>query len=221
MPRGRQSAESSAALFLPQERSLANLTHAAAACQGCELYKAATQTVFGEGNPRARAVFVGEQPGDSEDKAGKPFVGPAGKLLSKALESAGINQQECYITNAVKHFKFEWRGKRRLHQKPRRIEVEACYPWLEAELHEIKPEIIICLGATAAQALLGRDFRLTKHRGEFMRHATGAWITATIHPSAILRAPDSATREQELRLLIDDLTLVAALLEQGTPPQAD
>jgi uracil-DNA glycosylase len=204
-PRARRSA----ANYLPKNVSLRSLREAAAHCHGCDLYKDATQTVFGEGNARARIMLVGEQPGDSEDKAGHPFVGPAGKLLHSALETAGIAARDTYLTNAVKHFKYVWRGKRRIHAKPKRIEVASCLPWLEAEIRDVRPRVIVALGATAAQALLGPSFRLTKHRGQFVESTWPAKIIATVHPSAILRAPDEATRRTELAKFIDDLKIAA------------
>jgi uracil-DNA glycosylase len=204
----------SAADFLPEKHDLKNLREAAKDCRGCDLYKDATQVVFGEGNPKARLMFIGEQPGDAEDKQGHPFVGPAGKLLHKALESAGVDEEQSYFTNAVKHFKYEWRGKRRLHAKPRRIEVLACMPWLEAEIAQLKPDVIVCLGATAAQALFGTKFKLTQHRGEFLDSTLAKYVIATVHPSSILRAPDDETRHDEMQKFIDDLKLVVKTLKK-------
>ena len=189
-----------------------SLREAAARCRGCELYKYATQTVFGEGGVRSRVMFIGEQPGDVEDREGHPFVGPAGTLLRKAMTQAGIEPKSAYITNAVKHFKFIERGKKRIHQKPKTIEVRACEPWLEAELRVVHPQIVVALGATAAQALLGSAFRLSKHRGEILSSPLAARVLATVHPSAILRAPDSATRHRELGKFIEDLQQVASML---------
>ena len=189
-----------------------SLREAAVRCRGCDLYKYATQTVFGEGGVRSRVMFVGEQPGDVEDRAGHPFVGPAGTLLRKAMAQAGIDPKSAYITNAVKHFKFIERGKKRIHQKPKTIEVRACEPWLEAELRVVHPEIVVALGATAAQALLGNAFRLTKHRGEMLSSPLAPRVLATVHPSSILRAPDSAARHRELAKFIEDLQLVASML---------
>lgn len=186
----------SAAEFLPGRRSLASLRKAARGCRGCDLYADATQTVFGEGPGRARVLFVGEQSGDMEDRAGHPFVGPAGRVLDEGLEAAGIPRKEVYVTNAVKHFKFEWRGKRRLHSKPRRLEVVACLPWLRAEIEVVKPEVIVCLGATAAQALLGPSFRLTRQRGTFVESDYAARLMATVHPSSVLRASDREGRRR-------------------------
>lgn len=188
------------------------LREAAARCRGCDLYKYATQTVFGEGGVRSRVMFIGEQPGDSEDREGHPFVGPAGTLLRKAMMQAGIDPKTAYITNAVKHFKFIERGKKRIHQKPKTIEIQACEPWLEAELHVVHPEIVVALGATAAQALLGNAFRLTKHRGEILSSPLAPRVLATVHPSSILRAPDSATRAREMGKFLEDLKQIASLL---------
>src|SRR5579864_787406 len=205
----------SAADYLPNRMSLKSLRAAAARCHGCDLYKDATQTVFGEGKARARIMFVGEQPGDSEDKEGHPFVGPAGKLLHKAMQAAGIAPGDVYITNAVKHFKYVWRGKRRIHAKPRRIEVMACRPWLQAELEEVGPSVVVALGATAAQALMGASFRLTHHRGEFVASDLTPRMLATVHPSAILRAPDEETRHAEMVKFIADLKLVAKAVKRA------
>lgn len=188
------------------------LREAAAHCRGCDLYKYATQTVFGEGPARAKVVFVGEQPGDVEDRAGHPFVGPAGTLLRKAMSQAGIEPKSAYITNAVKHFKFIERGKKRIHQKPKTIEIQACEPWLEAEIRKVRPQVVVALGATAAQALLGNKFRLTKHRGQILTSPLAPQVLATVHPSSILRAPDSATRHREMSKFLEDLRQVAAML---------
>ena len=187
---------------------LAELRRQAAVCRNCDLWKCGTQTVFGEGDERARLMLVGEQPGDKEDIEGKPFVGPAGKLLDRALDDAGIDRGEVYVTNAVKHFKWEARGKRRIHQKPNATEVRACHPWLEAEIATVEPEIIVALGATAAQSLLGPKFRLTQHRGEMFDSPQGPLITATVHPSAILRAQDD-DREPQYAAFVSDLSRVA------------
>ncbi|WP_148210153.1 UdgX family uracil-DNA binding protein [Candidatus Korobacter versatilis] len=196
--------------LLMKPRSLEALAHDAKDCRNCDLWKTGTQTVFGEGGAHARVVFVGEQPGDKEDLEGRPFVGPAGNLLNTALEQAGINRNEVYVTNAVKHFKWEPRGKRRLHKKPNAAEVAACRSWMDGEIAAIQPEIIVCLGATAAQAMLGRSFRVTKQRGEFLPGPNGASVLATVHPSSILRAPDEDARHEEMRLFVDDLRKVAA-----------
>jgi DNA polymerase len=214
MPKDDIPDERSAADFLPKKKDLDHLRDASKKCKGCELYKNATQTVFGEGDSNARVMLIGEQPGDVEDKEGKPFVGPAGKLLYKALESAGLDPEICYVTNAVKHFKYEWKGKRRLHSKPRRIEVLACMPWLEAEIADVKPDVIVCLGATAAQALMGTKFRLTQHRGEFLDSNYAKYVLATVHPSSILRAPDDETRHEEMDRFVDDLKLIAKTIKK-------
>ncbi|HEV3155380.1 MAG TPA: UdgX family uracil-DNA binding protein [Candidatus Baltobacteraceae bacterium] len=206
----RATTERSAADYLPGRLSLKSLRESAARCRGCDLYKYATQTVFGEGKARAPIVMVGEQPGNSEDLAGHPFVGPAGMLLRKSMEQAGIDAKTVYITNAVKHFKFIERGKKRIHQKPKSIEIQACSPWLRAEIRVVKPQLVVALGATAAQALLGASFRLTKHRGQILQSPLGARVLATVHPSSILRAPDSQTRRRELAKFVEDLRVIAA-----------
>jgi uracil-DNA glycosylase len=193
----------SAADFLPSRLSLKSLRQAAAACRGCDLYKYATQTVFGEGPARARLMLVGEEPGDSEDLEGHPFVGPAGKLLHRAMETAGIAARDVYVTNAVKHFKFVERGKRRIHQKPKVVEIRACQPWLQSEIAVVKPRLIVALGATAAQSLLGSTFRLMANRGRIVPGPPR--ILPTIHPSAILRAPDRESRNEMLSSLVRDL----------------
>ena len=203
--------ESLATQLIPSGASLPGLAEAARDCRACDLWKNATQTVFGEGAAHASVMMVGEQPGDKEDLTGKPFVGPAGKLLDKALAEAGIDRAEVYITNAVKHFKWEPRGKVRIHKKPNGKEIAACRPWLDAEILAIRPRVIVLMGATAAQALLGKDFRVTQHRGEFLAAETpyAHEVTATVHPSSILRAPDEATRHQEMTRFITDLRMVA------------
>ena len=201
-----------AAAYLPQQRSLPQLREAVQGCRGCDLYKNATQAVFGEGAARAEVMLVGEQPGDKEDIAGRPFVGPAGQLLDRALGEAGIDRTQTYVTNAVKHFKWEARGKRRIHQKPTWSEQMACRPWLDAELAVVEPRVLVCLGATAAQSLLGRDFRVTKHRGELLDSPLAEYVTATIHPSAILRQQDEESRQAELAAFVGDLRVVAQLL---------
>jgi len=202
----------SAADFLPARKTLTTLRRAAAGCQGCELYRHATQTVFGEGRLGAKLLLVGEQPGDREDIEGHPFVGPAGRLLDQALEAAEIDRDDVYVTNAVKHFKWTARGKRRLHAKPGSREIAACRPWLSAEVEAIHPQGIICLGATAAQSLLGRTFRITKQRGQILESPLANWIMATYHPSAVLRAPDEERRHEMRDELIDDLRVAAAAL---------
>ena len=185
---------------------------AAAECKACDLWKSGTQTVFGEGAEGAKLMLVGEQPGDKEDLAGRPFVGPAGRILGQALEEAGIDRDQVYVTNSVKHFKWEPRGKRRLHKRPDAAEVAACRPWLEREIELVRPQVVVCLGATAAQSLLGRTFKVTKQRGELFPQPEGHVITATVHPSSILRAPDPASREKELAAFTDDLRQVAKKL---------
>jgi uracil-DNA glycosylase family protein len=197
-----------AAALVPDRPSLPKLREAAAGCQACPLWKTGTQTVFGEGAAKAGVMFVGEQPGDQEDKQGKPFVGPAGKLLDTALEQAGIDRSLVYVTNVVKHFKWQARGKRRIHQKPNWSEIVACRPWLDAELQVVKPRVLVCLGATAAQALLGRQFRVTKQRGEPVESELAPVVIATIHPSSILRA-DEEDREAEFAAFVSDLKAVA------------
>ncbi len=191
------------------------LRREAACCTRCDLYRRATQTVFGEGSARARVMLVGEQPGDQEDRSGRPFVGPAGRLLDRALAAAGIERGDVYVTNAVKHFKWQARGKRRLHEKPNARELAACRPWLDAELAAVRPDVLVCLGATAAQALFGRSFRVTRQRGRLLPTALAPHALATVHPSAILRAPDAATRQRELAAFVADLVVVARLLEAG------
>jgi len=183
------------------------LREAVQSCRGCDLYQHATQAVAGEGGASSTIVFIGEQPGDEEDRKGQPFVGPAGRLLDRALQEAGIDRKSVYVTNAVKHFKFEERGKRRIHKKPSASETKACRPWLEAELEVIRPEILVCLGATAAQSVFGPDYRVTQARGKFVSHPWAALATSTIHPSAILRAPDEL-RESEYALFVEDLKKV-------------
>jgi DNA polymerase len=206
--------ETSAADFLPESHSLSVLREASKRCRGCNLWEKGTQTVFGEGAPHAQVLFVGEQPGDKEDLAGKPFVGPAGALLDKALVAAGIDRSQVYVTNAVKHFKWEPRGHRRIHKKPNAMQIAACRAWLDAEIAAIKPRVIVCLGATAAQALLGRTFKVTQHRGELIAFDQAPYIVATVHPSSILRAPDDEARHEEMARFIDDLRNVAAGLRE-------
>ena len=212
--------ERSAAPFVPTSSSIRTLAAAAHECRGCDLYKTATQVVFGAGPNRARVVFVGEQPGDQEDRQGAPFVGPAGAMLDKALEDAGIPRSEVYLTNAVKHFKWEPRGKRRIHKKPRVSEIKACRPWLEAELRAVKPHVVVCLGATAAQSVMGPQFKLMQNRGKVIetRGPEGLalpvrHVVATIHPSAVLRAPDSEGRRAAYESLVADLKVVARALK--------
>jgi uracil-DNA glycosylase len=210
----RKTPPSSAADFIPEQLTLPTLKEAAADCKACDLWKTGTQTVFGEGNRRSAIMFVGEQPGNEEDLTGLPFVGPAGKLLDQALEEAGIDRSKIYVTNVVKHFKWEPRGKRRIHKKPNAREITACHPWLEAEIALVKPKVIVALGATAAQTLLGRQFRVTQQRGEFIESALAPYIMATVHPSSILRAPDDETRRLEYRRFVDDLKKLARVINR-------
>jgi DNA polymerase len=203
--------EGTAAAYLPDRLSLSALRDAAAGCKACDLWKTGTQTVFGEGAKKSEVMLVGEQPGDYEDRDGRPFVGPAGQLLDRGLEEAGIDRRLAYVTNVVKHFKWQARGKRRIHQKPNWAEMTACRPWLEAELQVVKPDVLVCLGATAAQALLGRDFRVSRQRGELVDSPLAPHVLATVHPSAILRA-DEDQREAEYAAFVADLRTVAALL---------
>ena len=208
---GRAKETGSAADFLPKGRSLSALKGAAAGCRGCHLWELGTQTVFGEGAETARLMLVGEQPGDQEDRAGRPFVGPAGRLLDEALEDAGIDRADTYVTNAVKHFKWQARGKRRIHQKPNWAETTACGPWLEAELEAVQPQVLVLLGAVAAQSVLGRQFRVTQNRRQLVESGLAPAVTATIHPSAILRG-DPERRNEELAAFVGDLRFAAALL---------
>jgi uracil-DNA glycosylase family protein len=201
-----------AAAFLPERLSLTTLRAAARGCTACPLWRTGTQTVFGEGLKRARLLLVGEQPGDKEDLAGRPFVGPAGRLLDEALGEAGIERADAYVTNAVKHFKWQPRGQRRIHQKPNWSEIAACRPWVEAELAVVQPRVLVCLGATAAQALLGRDVRVTRDRGRPLESTLAPVALATVHPSSILRAPDDESRRRERALFVDDLRVAAAAL---------
>jgi uracil-DNA glycosylase len=195
----------SAAAFIPPAATLLTLAAASKHCQGCDLYRNATQTVFGEGPASARLILVGEQPGDREDLEGKPFVGPAGRLLDKALAEAGIDRSIVYVTNAVKHFKFDARGKRRIHQKPTGAEITACFPWLEAEMALLRPEVVVCLGATAARALMGRAFRVTRSRGILFPHPKANCVLATVHPSSLLRMPNPQRRHEEYARFVEDL----------------
>lgn len=198
--------------FLPARKTLPSLRKAAAHCQGCPLHEHATQTVFGAGPVPAPLMLVGEQPGNDEDRQGAPFVGPAGQLLDRALEQAGIARDQAYVTNVVKHFKWIARGKRRLHQKPNAREIGACLPWIEIELEIIRPQILVCLGATAAQALLGKDFRVSERRGQLLESELAPYVTATVHPSSILRARGDEDRHRELQRFVADLKKVAELL---------
>jgi uracil-DNA glycosylase len=198
--------------FLPERPSLKALREAAAGCRGCHLWRGATQTVFGEGRKSSRVMLVGEQPGDREDREGEPFVGPAGRELDRGLEAAGIERAEAYVTNVVKHFKFEERGRRRIHQTPKRFEIDACKPWLEEELKQVKPEALVLMGATAAKALLGSSFRVTQHRGELLESELAPIVAATIHPSAILRSRDEEGRRAEREAFARDLREVVKAL---------
>lgn len=202
----------SAAPFVPATTSLAVLATAARKCEGCDLFRPATQTVFGEGPAKARILMVGEQPGDREDREGRPFVGPAGQLLDRALEAAEIERRLVYVTNAVKHFKFEARGKRRIHAKPTGLEIQACRPWLEAEIAALHPELVVCLGATAAQSLMGRTFRVTRDRGVILAHPEAGKVLATIHPSALLRMPEAERRGAEFEAFVRDLRVIHQVL---------
>src|SRR5712671_4814859 len=198
----------------PDTSSVADVRNAALECTACHLYKRATQTVFGEGPKDAAIMLVGEQPGDYEDQEGKPFVGPAGKIMDRALEEAGIDRKEVYVTNAVKHFKWEPRGKRRIHQKPNSREIAACRPWLEAELRLVKPKLLVCLGATAAQTVFGASFRVTRERGKVLESDLAPKVLATVHPSSLLRQPDQASREREYKHFVSDLRAALRAAEE-------
>ena len=211
---GEPDGTGTAAPFVPATTNLRALGAAAHECRGCDLYKHATQVVFGQGPRGAHVIFVGEQPGDQEDRQGQPFVGPAGALLDKALADAGIARDEVYVTNAVKHFKWEPRGKRRIHKKPRMSEIKACRPWLEAELRAVRPAVLVCLGATAAQSVLGSHFKLMQQRGTVLPSALVERVVATIHPSAVLRAPDTEGRAEAYQMLVEDLKVVARVLQR-------
>lgn len=201
-----------AAALIPPGATLQQLREIAAGCQACDLYRNATQTVFGDGRANARMLLIGEQPGNDEDLEGLPFVGPAGRLLDQALESAGIDRSLAWVTNVVKHFKWEPRGKRRIHAKPNTAEITACMPWLESEIRLIRPDVAVLLGATAAQAVMGKAFRVTRERGQVLESPLGVRVVATIHPSSILRAPDSETRHTETARFIEDLRVAGALI---------
>lgn len=202
---------------IPRQFDLRGVKDAAAHCKACDLWKHGTQTVFGEGSARARMMFVGEQPGDREDSDGRPFVGPAGGLLDKALEEAGIDRKLVYVTNAVKHFKWvpDPRGKRRIHKKPRYSEIQACHPWLEAEIALIQPKVLVCLGATAAQALLGKSFSVTRQRAQWIESPLAPHVVATVHPSSILRTQDPESRREQMKLFVHDLQFAAKALKKG------
>src|SRR5437867_612712 len=206
--------QNTAAPFVPDNPTIPKLRAAAAGCKGCDLWKLGTQTVFGEGSAKARVMLVGEQPGDQEDIQGRPFVGPAGKILDKALAEAGIDREDVYVTNAVKHFKWEPRGKRRIHKKPNSIEIAACKPWLEAEIEVVHPQVIVCLGATAAQALLGREFKVSTQRGVWVPSPLAPFVMATVHPSSLLRAPDEETRRRETERFVAELKVVRKMIEK-------
>ncbi|MGC2743114.1 MAG: UdgX family uracil-DNA binding protein [Candidatus Angelobacter sp.] len=199
---------------IPDKLTLPALRSAAAGCKACDLWKLGTQTVFGEGSATARVMMVGEQPGDKEDLQGRPFVGPAGGILDKALAAAGIDRNDVYVTNIVKHFKWEPRGKRRLHKKPNSLEISACRPWLEAEIKVVKPEVVVLLGATAAQGIMGSQFRVTQQRGQWVKSSIAPLVMATVHPSSILRAPDDDSRHEEMRKFVADLKKIAEQLQQ-------
>jgi DNA polymerase len=207
-------ADLTAADLIPDRPSLSRLREAAAGCRACELWRKGTQTVFGDGSPDASVMLVGEQPGDREDLSGHPFVGPAGGLLDRALEKAGIPRGDVYLTNVVKHFNYEARGKRRIHRKPNLSHIRACRPWLDAEIKLVDPEVLVLLGATAAQSVLGTDFRVTEHRGELADSSLAPLVMATVHPSSILRARDSATRHAELEAFVRDLRVVAGAMRR-------
>jgi uracil-DNA glycosylase family protein len=206
-------AKQASAAPVPKSRDLRTLQSAAKTCKACPLWMRGTQTVFGEGSAHSRVLFVGEQPGDKEDLEGHPFVGPAGAVLDKALDEAGVDRRDVYVTNAVKHFKCEPRGKRRIHKKPNAMEISACRPWLDAEIEAVWPDVIVCLGATAAQALLGKQFRVTKSRGEVIE-SEGKTMLATVHPSSILRAPDDETRRLEREKFVEDLRVLRKHLQR-------
>ena len=201
--------------LLPDRPTIDSVRAVAGGCKACDLYKRGTQTVFGEGPKRAEIMLVGEQPGDAEDLVGHPFVGPAGKLLDRALEEAGIDRSAVYVTNVVKHFKWEPRGKRRMHAKPNAAEIGACRPWLDTEIALVKPRVLVCLGATAAQALLGKTFKVSKQRGEFVESSLAPLVSATVHPSSILRASDDQARRDEMKRFVADLKKVAAALSSA------
>ena len=203
----------SAAPLIPEQPSIPELQSAAATCKACPLWQKGKQTVFGEGDPKSIVMFVGEQPGQAEDLAGRPFVGPAGRVFDEALDEARIDRDQAYVTNAVKHFKWTLRGKRRIHEKPSWGEIDACSPWLYAEIEVIKPKVIVCLGATAAQTLLGKQFRVTKQRGEPIPSDLAPYVLATVHPSSILRAPDDEARHAAYKSFVADLEKVPKLLD--------
>ena len=210
----RRTDRGTAQSLIPSRLTLPVLRAAAAGCKACDLWKTATQTVFGEGRAASKIMFIGEQPGDREDRMGLPFVGPAGQLLDRGLSEAGIDRAEAYVTNAVKHFKWEPRGKRRIHKKPRASEIEACKPWLEAEIAVVKPQVIVCLGATASQALLGKTFSVTRQRGELFQSEFASKVMATVHPSSLLRLTDENDRRQQTERFIEDLKVAARAIRK-------
>lgn len=212
---------SGAEALIPERPTLPRLREAATDCRACPLWENATQTVFGEGLKRSRVMLIGEQPGDQEDLQGRPFVGPAGQLLDWALDKAGIDRSQAYVSNVVKHFKWVPRGKRRIHSKPSSMEIKACLPWLEAELEIVQPEIVVLLGATAAQALLGPTFRVTRERGRFLRSNLAPYVMATVHPSSLLRIEDDAERKDAIRQFVRELRQVAAVLGEGSPTERE
>lgn len=218
---GKHRAGISAAPYIPEKLTIPNLQESAKSCKGCDLWRNATQTVFGEGPAKALVMLVGEQPGDQEDRQGHPFVGPAGGLLDQALSEAGIDRDDVYVTNVVKHFKWvaTQTGKRRIHKKPRHSEIEACRPWLDAELQVVQPRVLVCLGASAAQALVGKQFRVTQDRGKPIQSELAPFVMATVHPSSILRAPDSRERERQREEFVRDLKRAAELLRKGHVPE--
>jgi DNA polymerase len=215
-PEGEPASE-----LIPPRPTLPSVRKAAEDCHACELWEKGTQTVFGEGSKGARVMLIGEQPGDQEDKIGRPFVGPAGRILDRALEAAGIDRNEVYVTNVVKHFNWEPRGKWRIHKKPRPQHIAACRPWLDIEFAIVKPRAVVLLGATAAQALLGGTFRVTQHRGELINSPVAPIVLATVHPSSLLRAPDDETRHRETERFIDDLRIVVRALSTSESPQSE
>jgi uracil-DNA glycosylase len=203
-----------AELWVPRDASLAELRAASRDCRGCELWRSATQTVFGEGSARSSLLLVGEQPGDAEDRAGRPFVGPAGRLLDEALAAAGIDRKRVFVTNAVKHFKWEPRGKLRIHAKPSAREIAACRPWLRAEIEAVRPKVVLALGATAARSVIGPGFRVTRERGRLTSSPLGTRVIATVHPASILRAPDPQSRRLAMEAFVADLRVAAKVLAE-------
>jgi DNA polymerase len=209
-PKNLRAQKNTAAALIPETATLEKLRIISRGCKACDLWKTGTQTVFGEGPGRAEILFVGEQPGDREDLTGKPFVGPAGRILDQALEETGIDRSKVYVTNVVKHFKWEPRGKRRIHKKPRASEINACKPWLEAEIARIRPQVIVCLGATAAQALLGKTFSVSRQRGEAVQSDLAPNVLATVHPSSLLRIKDEEERHREMKHFVEDIKIAAS-----------